>query len=468
MAEANEGLLGRVAVAAKLITLDQLNAALREQGETNGATTLGDVLVEMGLLTPRQLQQLLKLQERVLARGRGANAAADKAPPTPDPVVESPAVSPVPRSQPTPEVEIRGAESESRPLGAASTGGLEDLLRAAVDAGASDIHIHSGAPIKFRARTRIYDHGSAPLEKAQAEQLLFEALDPTARETFEEYGEADFCYTLEGVGRFRGNVYRQLRGTDGVFRFIPKEPPSLEQLGLPSDLARFTTFHQGMVLITGPKSCGKSSTLAALVNLINQERPEHILTIEDPIEYLHPSRRCLVNQRSAHRHTMSFSRALRAALREDPDVIVIGELRDRETIGLALTAAETGHFVLATLHTDSSIRTIDRLIGAFPPDQQEQVRAMISESLKAVVTQRLVPTADEQSVVPALEVLSVTRAVGNLIREKKTVQIRSLIQTGAAHGMRLLDTSLRDLLASGRISKEVALRFCEDPKRILG
>jgi len=218
--------------------------------------------------------------------------------------------------------------------------------------------------------------------------------------------------------------------------------------------------------VTGPTGCGKSSTLAALVDLINDERKEHLLTIEDPIEYRYTPKKCLVNQRSVHRHTESFARALRAALREDPDVIVIGELRDLETISLAMTAAETGHFVLATLHTGSAIRTINRLIGSFPSNQQDQVRKMLSESLRAVISQRLIPTPDGSRRVPALETLVVTKAVGNLIRENKTFQIQSILQTGAAQGMAQLDQSICNLVKTGEISREEALKHVEDPKAL--
>jgi twitching motility protein PilT len=223
-----------------------------------------------------------------------------------------------------------------------------------------------------------------------------------------------------------------------------------------------------MVLVTGPAGCGKSSTMASFLNLVNEERTDHILTIEDPIEVLHPSKRCHVNQRQARSHTESFARALRAALREDPDVIAIGELRDLETISLALTAAETGHFVLGTLHTGGAIRTIDRLIGVFPPDQQTQVRTMLSESLRAVVSQRLVTKKDGTGRVPALEVLVVNKAVSNLIRENKTFQIRSILQTGASQGMYLLDGSLETLVKQGVITKEEARRHAEEPKRFGG
>jgi twitching motility protein PilT len=221
-----------------------------------------------------------------------------------------------------------------------------------------------------------------------------------------------------------------------------------------------------MVLITGPAGCGKSSTLAALVNHINENRDDHILTVEDPIEIVHPSKRCLVNQRHAGHHTASFPRALRGALREDPDIIVIGELRDLETISLAMTAAETGHFVLATLHTANAVRTVNRMIGAFPSNEQDQVRAMLSESLKAVISQRLVPTADGAGRVPALELLVINRAIGNMIRDEKTVQIRSSMQTGRAHGMYLLEQSLNELVAEGKITRETALGLAEEEKLI--
>jgi twitching motility protein PilT len=318
--------------------------------------------------------------------------------------------------------------------------------------------------VRFRVAGRISPDGDAPLDAEAAERMVLSMLDPAQREMLAARGELDFCQTFAGIGRFRANLYRGLRGLDGVFRFISATPPTLEQLGLPARLAKFTTYHQGMVVITGPSGCGKSSTMAALVNLINEERREHILTIEDPIEYVHTSKRCLVNQRSAGNHTQSFARALRAALREDPDVIVIGELRDLETVSLALSAAETGHFVLATLHTDNAIRTVNRLVGSFPADQQDQVRTMLSESLRAVISQRLLPRADGRGRAVALETMVVTRAVANLIRENKTFQIHSILQTGSSQGMALLDQSIRELVSKGEVKAEVAARFVEDAK----
>ena len=228
---------------------------------------------------------------------------------------------------------------------------LESLLQAAVQAGASDVHFHAAGPTLWRINGELVKQDGPPIDPAEAEALVAAALTEEQRQLAMHDGEIDYCLELPGIGRFRANSYRQQRGFDSVYRVVSAQPPTLESLGLPEELRKFTTYHQGMVLITGPAGCGKSATMAALVNLINEEREEHILCIEDPIEILHPSKKCLVNQRHAGRHSVSFARALRGALREDPDVIVIGELRDLETISLAMTAAETGHFVLATLHT---------------------------------------------------------------------------------------------------------------------
>jgi twitching motility protein PilT len=337
-------------------------------------------------------------------------------------------------------------------------------LAQAVRLKASDVHVHSGAPIQMRVCGRLLPAKSPPLGPAEAERAIMEILDARQREHFMRHNDLDFAYTIPGVARFRGNAYRQQRGVDAVFRPVPTDPPTLEGLGLPRALARLTAYHQGMVLVTGPAGCGKSSTLAALVNLINEERRDHIITVEDPIEFLHPSKLCVVNQRQVVRHTESFAAALRAALREDPDVIAIGELRDLETVSLAITAAETGHLVLATLHTNNAIRTINRILDVFPPKQQPQVRAMVSESLRAIVSQRLLSAVDGARRVPALELLMVTPAVSNLIREEKTFQIRSILQTGRAQGMCLLDDSLAELVRTGVISKEVARKNGEDPR----
>jgi len=388
--------------------------------------------------------------------------AARPAAPTPEPGPTSaaPPQSAIAVDDGTPSLELSVPDSSAE-----DREKLESILSEGAANHASDIHLHAGGPLKTRINGQfvISDENIA---SESVERMVSASLTPEQREILARQGELDFCFDLPGVGRFRANAYRQQRGLDAVFRTIPDKPPTLEELGLPEDLKKYTDYHQGMVLITGPAGCGKSATLAALVNHINENRNDHILSVEDPIEIIHQSKQCLVNQRHAGHHTSSFARALRGALREDPDIIVIGELRDLETISLAMTAAETGHFVLATLHTSNAVRTVNRMIGAFPSNEQDQVRAMLSESLRAVLSQRLVPTADGQSRVPALELLVINRAIGNLIRDEKTVQIRSSMQTGKAHGMYLLEQSLNDLVAAGTITRETALELAEEEKLI--
>ncbi|MCZ6570549.1 MAG: PilT/PilU family type 4a pilus ATPase [Deltaproteobacteria bacterium] len=400
---------------------------------------------------------LVAAQRKVIAKHEEAKkqaAAPNEKPQAAAPNVEKQAAAPTPAQKPANEPSSLFASEES----ASREPTLDGALRDAVARGARDLHLRSGQSPRMRvAGTLVAVDGPAPSAEA-VEAMLLGALDPEARTEFERDGEADSCYTVEGLGRFRVNIYREQRGIDGVFRHIPMEIPSLDGLGLPQSMAKLTTYHQGLVLITGPTSSGKTSTLACLVDLINEERRDHILSIEDPIEYLHASKRCLVNQRSVKRHTESFGRALRAGLREDPDVIVIGELRDLETISLALTAAETGHLVMATIHTEDTLRTVNRIIGAYPADQQEQVRTMLSESLRAIVSQRLLARADGKGRVAALETLIITKAVANLIRENKVFQISSILQTGARQGMQSFERSIDQLLAAGTITQEEASR----------
>jgi twitching motility protein PilT len=464
----NDHLLGRIAVHTKLITPAQLEEACDEQGRSAERKRIGDILVARRFISAAQLQKLLAAQKQVLAKQAAKHTAAvvERAVPEPEPGVATAASAPPARA---PSPGPAGTKQASRKPTGADRDALHEILRAGVEAGASDVHVHGGAPVRLRRHGELeLREGDPPLSAARSEALLRSVLKPEQADQLDAEGQVDLAYTLRGVGRFRVNVYRQQRGLDGVFRAIPDHPPSLDELGLPPALARLTNYHQGLVLVTGPAGCGKSSTLAALLNLVNEERSDHILTIEDPIEVVHESKRCLVNQRQVRTHTETFGRALRAALREDPDVVSIGELRDLETISLAMTAAETGHFVLATLHTASTVRTIDRLIGVFPPDQQSQARTMLSESLRAVISQRLVRRADGQGRVPALELLIVNKAVSNLIRENKTFQIRSILQTGAAQGMCLLDSALEELVKGGVITRDEARRHCEEPKRFGG
>jgi twitching motility protein PilT len=439
-------LFGRIALHYKLVTADQLNEAAALQMQEGEERRLGDLLVDQGILSARQLQQLLAVQQDYIAKRDSAPAEAPK-PPEPEP-------EPAPVETGPPPFLWREAERR-----------LDAILEYAVARQASDIHVHSAAPLKMRINGRLQEIEEETLDRDLAAAVIGEVLTPEQKAALDTQGQVDFAYTLPGLGRFRSNAYRQQRGVDAVFRAIPAEPPTLASLGLPESLARFANFHQGIVLITGPAGCGKSSTLAAMINIINQERHDHIITIEDPIEVLHRSQKCVVNQRQVGRHTGSFARALRAALREDPDIIALGELRDLETISLALTAAETGHLVLATLHTSNSIRTINRILGVFPPSQQEQIKTMVSESLRAVISQRLVPRADQSGRVPALEVLVCNKAVGNLIRENKTFQIRSVLQTGSAQGMCLLDGSLTELVKNRVITREEAARQADDPQK---
>jgi twitching motility protein PilT len=466
-------LFGRIAVHLKLITMDQLTDAVREQAVEGGQ--LGELLIKKGFLNQDGLQKILQYQKAYLAKQGSGKAAARKvgvntAPVPPATVAEAKAARSSPGAAAAGPGTVGIAALPGRAPVTAVPGDrrrLDALLARAVERRASDLHVHAGAPVKVRVNGELLDEARQPLPAPEAEAVLIGGLDVEQRALFEQHGELDFAYTIPNVGRFRANVYRQHRGMNGIFRVIPPVPPTLQDLGLPATLARVVNFHQGMVLLTGPAGCGKSSTLAALVDILNTERRDHILTIEDPIEHLHPSKRCVVNQRQVTRHTESFARALRAALREDPDIIVIGELRDRETISLALTAAETGHLVLGTLHTNSAIRTVNRILGVFPPNQQSQIRTMISESLKAIVSQRLIRTADGKRRVPALEILMCNKAVGNLIREGKTFQIVSVLQTGAPQGMALMDNSLAALLKAGTISRDEALRLCDDPKRLV-
>jgi twitching motility protein PilT len=439
-------LFGRIALHYKLVTREQLLAATEWQSREGSGKRLGEILVEKGYLTPQHLEQLLAVQRDYVAKQQA---------PTP-----GTAAAPAPASAPQASARLDFQLDNPR--------ALDRLLEHTLRSGASDLHVHSGSTLKLRTHGALSDLDPAPLDPRTAERMVMEILDPEQAESLRTRGQVDFAYTLAGVGRFRSNAYRQQRGVDAVFRAIPPRPPTLEQLGLPTSLARFANFHQGMVLITGPAGCGKSSTLAALVNILNGERRDHIITIEDPIEYLHPSQQCVVNQRQVGPHTGSFARALRAALREDPDIIAIGELRDLETISLALTAAETGHLVLATLHTNNAIRTINRILGVFPPSQQDQIRTMVSESLRAVVSQRLVPVAYGKGRVPALEILVINKAVGNLIRDNKTFQIKSVLQTGSSQGMCLLDHSLAELIKKGFISREEAMKHADEPQKLAG
>lgn len=338
-----------------------------------------------------------------------------------------------------------------------------EILRRAIALGASDIHVHAGAPIGLRVNGQLVIKGS-PIPAPESNKMLQSILNDHQKRRFDETGEVDFSFSDEDVGRFRCNIYRQNTGTDGVFRVIPTVPPSFQDLRLPEHVQEFTRYKDGLVVIVGPSGSGKSSTMAAMIDSINNEREDHIIMIEEPTEYIHPSKRGVVNQRQVRKHTESYANALRAALREDPDVIAVGELRDEETISLAMTAAETGHLVISTLHTSNAIQTVDRLINAFPPLEQSRVRTALSQTLRAVVCQKLITTIDGKSRVAAFEILINTPSIAQLIREQETLQIKSLMELGGNLGMCLFDQSLAGLVRQGLISVAEATRHSDNPE----
>ena len=337
---------------------------------------------------------------------------------------------------------------------------LDAVLQAAGKFNASDIHIAPGEPYVFRQFGRLRKVQGNKLTDAQCRQLIAEVLTTQQQAQLEKEMQLDFALQLPDGSRFRGSAMNHHRGMSATFRAIPKTIPSFDALGLPGPLIeKILDNHQGLILVTGATGQGKSTTLAAMVDYINRTRAHHVLTIEDPIEFIHPIHKAVVNQRQIGSSTRSYANALRAALREDPDVIMVGELRDAETISLAISAAETGHLVLGTLSTSSAPKTIDRIIDSFPANEQNQIRAMVSESLKAVVTQRLVPGADGTRMVLACEILIGTLPIANLIREGKGFQIGSAMQTGRSLGMQLLDDALMELVQDGKITATQAVRF---------
>ena len=488
---------GVIAIELGMLSRDQLTDALAAQAEAGG--TLGELLVAQGLLTEDRIEEVLALQRlrraghdgpKPFGSSRGSPAQTPAPPqitdvagsgpgqaaglaylqPLATPTTIEPAgADPVAAGLAPPgdrqEARREPAESSADRLSADATSlrTLRQLVEAARRHAASTIHLHAGLPPSLRIHGDLRPLKGRAFDAAACEAMAGALLDDDQLRALEERGQVDLAYDVEGLARLRVNVYRQQRGVDLVLRLIQREVPSLESLGLPAAVGEVASLPRGMVLFTGPGGCGKSTTMAAVVDLVNASRPGTILTIEDPVEYVHMPKRSVVRQRQIGRDASTFERALRAALRQDPNVIVLGELRDRETIGLALTAAETGHLVLATLHTSNAAATISRLVGAFPPDQQRQVRTMLGESLRAVVSQRLVRRADGSGRVAALEILLGTPAVANLIRENKLQQIPSALQSGASKGMTSLAASLERLVESGIVDRDEAALHSESP-----
>ena len=342
---------------------------------------------------------------------------------------------------------------------------LDAFFKLMVEQGASDLHLTSGSQPILRVSGELQRIRYQTLENDDLKKMLYEITTEYKVKEFEETGDIDFAYEIPGLSRYRANFFVQTNGVAAVFRQIPDTILSTEQLGLPNVLNKLPMLPKGLVLVTGPTGSGKSTTLAALVDYANTQRKDHILTIEDPVEFVHKSKNCVVNHREVGSHTKSFAAALRAALREDPDIILVGEMRDLETISLACEAASTGHLVFGTVHTQSAAKTVDRIIDVFPHEQQEQIRATLADSLQAVVSQTLFKRRDGKGRCAALEILIVTPAVRNLIRDNKTFQIHTVLQTGKKYGMQSLDDAIMDLLNKRRINAEDAYLHCLDKER---
>ena len=341
---------------------------------------------------------------------------------------------------------------------------INKLLSYALESGASDLHLSSGSIPMVRINGIMKPLNMSATSDEDMSSILPQVMNDDQIENFHNNKEIDFSSRLEGKGRFRVNFFQQIRGLAAVFRTIPEIPKGFDELALPPILENLSMLDRGLVLLTGPTGSGKSTTLAAMVDHINQNRECHIITVEDPVEYFHSSNQCMINQRELGASTHSFANALRSALREDPDVILVGEMRDLETISLALTAAETGHLVLSTLHTSSAVKAVDRIIDIFPSSQKGQIRSMMSESLEAVIAQKLLQTKDKKSRIPALEIMIATTAIRNLIREDRIYQIPSVMQAGGVEGMQTLDQDLQRLVSQGKIQRSAAAQIAENPK----
>jgi twitching motility protein PilT len=436
---------------------DQLVMAFTDPPDVEDLRTLSSLVghdIVPVLADPRAVERLWKDQERAgdelsVAPVNGAaagNGASAKTAPLAAGALDAAG-----------EMAAAGAAEGEMPLH------LDDLLRYAVGVGASDLHLTSGlaACIRLNGAIRAVE-GCPVLDNDIIRKMVFGVLPQSLRERFESEKELDTSHSVAGVGRFRMNVFMQRGTVAAALRAIPHDIPAFESLGIPMPVRSFTELRRGLVLVTGPTGSGKSTTLASLVDIINRSKPLHIVTIEDPIEFLHNHKRSIVNQRELGQDTLSFSEALRRVLREDPDVILVGEMRDLETIATALTAAETGHLVFATLHTQDAPQTIDRIIDVFPTNQQEQVRTMLAAALEGVVTQQLIPNTDGTGRVAACEVMVCTAAIRNLIRGNKTHQIYSLMQTGGQYGMQTMDQGLARMVRDHTISEAVAFDRCRN------
>lgn len=468
--------------------------------QISGNETIGSILVKNNLLEKEVYHQLMQFMEQ-----QGSTPPAQTQPTSPQQVsaptmdghaAQSQQIQPMqnmpqPSQQPTsqetkqavPQHHVQSDdESPSLPLNFMQPRGdgdlefvtpskitnkstLNQILLFARSLHATDLHITCEAPIACRVAGTIQSVTEELLSAADVERIIREGLKPDQLHELEESGDLEFVYTIQGAGRFRSTALKYRKGLSLTCRLIPMNFMSIEEIGLPASSLDLTKWAQGLVLVTGPAGCGKSTTLAALIEYINENRNEHIITIENPIENIYPKAKSQVVQREVGLHTLSQGNALRGALRQDPDILVISELRDLESIQLAVSAAETGHLVFGTMNTTDAIRTIDRLIGSFPSDEQPIIRSMISESLRGVISQKMLPSKDGKSVIPAFEVLKVTSPVSNMIRKNETHQLKSTMITGRKDGMVVFDDSLDELVKAGSITKETARKFSEDKNR---
>ena len=478
MISEGDRLFGRIAIVSGYLSRNDVLRLLKEKQQKAPAVPFGLFLVEEGVITREQYDEIMGIRREIDKRRRNPvrEAPTTELEQKVDALLEELGIEdeigaaadaleaeierePFPTEMPE---DVEYLEGDFSHLEGA---GLDEFLKTARELGASDFHYCSGSPPFLRIAGRFRFMPLPVLTLDDARMALLEIMTGEQRRRLFERCSLDFTYEAPH-GRYRVNVFFHHRGIGGGFRIIDSRIRSLEELGLPPVVRKFTVYPHGLVLITGPAGSGKSTTLAALIEIINAERNDHIVMIEDPIEFVHESRSCNVTQREVGRDTLNFHVALRASLREDPDVIVVGEMRDLETVSMAITAAETGHLVFGTLHTTNATRTVDRILDVFPPREQPQIRAMLSESLRGVISQQLLPAADGNSRVLACEILFNTPAVANLIREAKTFQIPTIIQTSRKEGMLLMDDCILELLKKGRITLETALFYAEDPERV--
>ncbi len=422
-------------------------------------------LGELAFIAQRPLPEVIQI--RFLRRG-SQGSQPPKAPTSRPPGAPSrPAVQPVSEPEPPPVAAEPPPPPPPPKLAELlfDANDLEGMVDETLRLRASDLHVVADRPALFRVAGELQPRGK-PLSAELVEKILIEKVPERLKPALEKDGSVDFALELDGGPRLRANVSRQRTGYKGCFRVIPEETPTLASLGLPEDIAKATHHHQGLIVVTGPSGHGKTTTLAALVDIINRETTHHVITVEDPIEFIHSRKKAMMSQREVGTHTKSFAAALKGSLREDPDVIVVGELRDLETVRMALSAAETGHLVISTMNTPSAAKTIDRLIDLFPPGDQAQVRMSLSTGLRLIVSQRLVPNTGRTGVVAAAELLPGSIALGNLIRDNKTFQIPSLQQRGKSIGIVRLDDSLVDLVKSGLTTLEAAKEYAESPEEL--